>query len=253
MTEAGIGRPKALSGLGLIVRRELLVYFGSVGGYVIASLMLAILGLLFNTRAVGGGSKYSVEVLTEFFNSVGGLVLVASCFIAMRLIAEERQAGTLALLQSSALTEGEVVLAKFLSAWLFLGAIMVVSVYMPALIFLHGKVSVGHIFAGYLGTCLLGGAVIAIGTFGSAVAKTQVVAVVIGGALTTVMTLSWLLARIVEGSLGDVLGYVALWDKQFTPFMRGTISLSGVLYYVSITAFFLVLARNALESRRWSS
>ena len=60
MTEAGIGRPRALSGLGLIVRRELLVYFGSVGGYVIASLMLAILGLLFNTRAVGGGSKYSV-------------------------------------------------------------------------------------------------------------------------------------------------------------------------------------------------
>jgi hypothetical protein len=57
----------------------------------------------------------------------------------------------------------------------------------------------------------------------------------------------------VEGSLGDLLGYVALWDKQFTPFMRGTISLSGVLYYVSITAFFLVLARNALESRRWSS
>ncbi len=175
MTEAGIGRPKALSGLGLIVRRELLVYFGSVGGYVIASLMLAILGLLFNTRAVGGGSKYSVEVLTEFFNSAGGLVLVASCFIAMRLIAEERQAGTLALLQSSALTEGEVVLAKFLSAWLFLGAIMAASIYMPALIFLHGKVSVGHIFAGYLGTCLLGGAVIAIGTFGSAVAKTQVV------------------------------------------------------------------------------
>jgi ABC-2 type transport system permease protein len=104
-----------------------------------------------------------------------------------------------------------------------------------------------------LGLYLLGAAVVAIGTFGSAVARSQVVAAVIGGSITVVLLLVWMLARLVDGALGDVIGQLALWDKHFTPFMRGTVSVADILYYLSITTFFLVLARNGLESRRWSS
>jgi len=253
MTEATMSRPGAARGLGLIVKRELGVYFRSRSGYIIASLVLLVTGLLFNVDAVGSSSKYSADVLADFFKDASGVMMFGAAFLSMRLIAEERQSGTLPLLLGSSLTEGEIILAKFLSAWVFLVVMITISVYMPLLIFVRGKVSIGHIFSGYLGLYLLGAAVTAIGTFGSAIAKSQVVAVIIGGAITVVLLLVWMLARVVDGSLGDVFGQLALWDKHFTPFMRGTIALPDILYYLSITAFFLVLARNSLESRRWSS
>lgn len=246
-------RPSAARGLGLIVRRELGVYFGSPGGYVIGALLLLIAGLWFNVFAVGTGSKFSSDVLSRFFEGLGGITLVAGVFVSMRLVAEERQSGTLPLLLNSSLTEGEIVLAKFLSAWIFLGILLVATLYMPALIFLRGKVSLAQIGVGYAGVILLAGAVTAIGTFGSAVARSQIIALVISGAVTTVMVLVWTLARVVEGPLGEVTAQLALWDKHFVPFMRGTLDLAHVVYYFSVMILFLVLARNALESRRWSS
>jgi ABC-2 type transport system permease protein len=251
-TQAGT-RPSAARGLGLIVRRELGVYFGSRGGWLIAAILLLVMGLLFNADAVGTGSKYSADVLADFFKDASGVMMVGAILVSMRLLAEERQAGTLPLLLNSSLTEGEIVLAKFLSAWLFLSVIMTVGAYMPLLIFVRGKVSLGHLGAGYLGLYLLGAASVAIGTFGSAVARSQVVAAVTGAAILVVLLLVWMLARLVDGALGEVVGQLALWDKHFTPFMRGTIALPDVLYYLSVTTFFLVLARNGLESRRWSS
>lgn len=253
MSATSGARPSARRGLTLIVRRELGVYFGSRGGWLVASLVLLITGILFNAEAVGTGSKFSADVLADFFKDASGVMMVGAILISMRLVAEERQAGTLPLLLNSSLTEGELILAKFLSAWLFLVVIMTVGAYMPLLIFLRGKVSLGHLAAGYLGLYLLGAAVVAIGTFGSAVARSQVVAAVIGGSITVVLLLVWMLARLVDGALGDLIGQLALWDKHFTPFMRGTITAADILYYLSVTAFFLVLARNGLESRRWSS
>ncbi len=253
MSETTAARPSASRGLGLIVRRELGVYFGSRGGWLIASLVLLITGILFNADAVGTGSKFSADVLSDFFKDASGVMMVGAILISMRLVAEERQAGTLPLLLNSSLTEGEIIFAKFLSAWLFLSVIITVGAYMPLLIFVRGKVSLGHLGAGYLGLYLLGAAVVAIGTFGSAVAKSQVVAAVIGGSITVVLLLVWMLARLIDGPLGDVIGQLALWDKHFVPFMRGTVNLADVLYYLSVTVLFLVLARNGLESRRWSS
>lgn len=246
-------RPSGMRGLGLIVRRELGVYFRSPAGYVICALALLIDGILFNTMAIGSQPKFSAEVLSEFLRVTSGVTMVAAALISMRLIAEERQAGTLPLLLNSSLTEGEIVLAKFLSGWIFLTIILLLTLYMPLLIFIRGKVSIGHIGAGYLGLILLGGAVMAIGTFASAIAKSQIVAGVIGGAITVLLLAVWNLGPIVEGALGDILVELALWNKHFLPFMRGTVELAHIVYYVSVMAFFLVLARNALESRRWSS
>ncbi len=100
----------------------------------------------------------------------------------MRLLAEERQTGTLVLLTSSPIQDWEIVLGKFLSAFIFLALItLACTVYMPLLIFVNGKISVGHLAAGYLGLLLLGSATLAIGTFGSAIARTQVLAAIFSG------------------------------------------------------------------------
>src|SRR5262249_26469674 len=152
------GRNYAMKATLLIARRELGAYLRSMSGYVIASLVLLVDGILFQALVLGAGERLSSEVLSGFFFYASGLTMVSSVFISMRLLAEERQTGTLVLLTSSPVHDWEIVLGKFLSALAFLAMITLASVYMPALIFVNGKVSLGHMAAGYVGLLLLGSA-----------------------------------------------------------------------------------------------
>lgn len=246
-----IHRPSPWIGIGLIVRRELGQYLRSSSGYVIAAGILLIQGLLFNVFAIGTSSRFSTEVLEDYFYFASGTTVAAALLFSMRLIAEERQMGTLPLLSTSSLTEGQIVFAKFLSGFSFLALLICVTLYMPAMIFVNGKVAVGHIAAGYAGLLLLGAATMAIGTFGSALASSQIIAIISSLVITVVMILMWLTSRVVEGPLGEILARLALHDTHFRPFMEGTISLSNIVFYLSVTGFFLMLARYALEARKW--
>ncbi len=235
----------------LIVRRELAAYFKSPMGYIIVAAVLCIDGLLFNAYAMGGSPKYSSEVLSLFLYFSSGTTMIASIFLSMRLLAEERQTGTLTLLLTSPIQDREIVLGKFLSAFLFFCLMTLLTLYMPLLIFVNGKVSLGHILGGYLGLLLLGAAAISIGLFGSAVAKNQLVAVVLSAALLVAMLLLWLLAKITEPPIRDVASYLALHGKHFVNFQRGALHSRDVLFYASVTYAFLVLSTHVLQSRRW--
>ena len=148
----------------LILRRELGAYLHSMTGYIIVAAVLVVDGILFNAFALGGPEKLSGEVLALFFYFSSGTTMIASVFIAMRLFAEEKQTGTLVLLTSSPIKDHEIVLGKFLSGWAFLSIMTLLTAFMPALILVNGKVSLGHVVAGYVGLLLLGGATLAIGT-----------------------------------------------------------------------------------------
>lgn len=235
----------------LIARRELNSYFSTLTGYVVAAVMLAISGLLFNTVALGGQEKLSEEVLRMFFYFMSGTVMVGSIFLSMRLLAEERQMGTMVVLYTSPVAEWQIVVGKFLSALAFLGLIVTISLYMPALIFINGKVSVGHIFAGTLGLMLLGSASVAIGTFGSSVTRSQVVAAAVSGAILVAMLLMWKLAKVANPPLDDVFGAMSLFDKHFQPLMKGVVNLQDVVFYLSVTFFFLLATTKVLSARRW--
>jgi len=235
----------------LIARRELAAYLRSWTGYVIIAAVLAVDGLLFNAYALGGADKRSSEVLSLFLYFSSGTTMIASVFISMRLLAEERQTGTLALLYSSPVRDGEIVLGKFLSALAFLGILTLATIYMPALIFVHGKISWGHIFGGYLGLMLLGSSALAIGTFGSALSRTQVLAAITSGCLIVAMLVSWLLGRVTERPLSEIFSAMAMHGMHFQPFQSGIIHLRDVVYYLVVTYVFLFAATRVLEARRW--
>jgi ABC-2 type transport system permease protein len=235
----------------LIARRELAAYLRSMTGYVIAALVLAIDGILFQAFVLGNGEHLSAEVLSNFFYISSGLVIVASIFISMRLFAEERQTGTLVLLTSSPVHDWQIVLGKFISAFVFLAMITLATAYMPALIFVNGKVSFGHMAAGYLGLLLLGAAALAIGTFGSALARTQVLAAIFSGCIVVAMIVSWLLAKVTERPFTDVFNALALHGRHFPPFQAGAVHLRDVFYYLAVTYFALFAATRVMEARRW--
>src|SRR5260370_31128044 len=162
-------------------------------------------------NAIGlAGSKRSGEVLNQFFFLSSGMTIAAAVFISMRLLAEERQDGTISLLYSSPVRDGEIVLGKFFSGLAFLAILIALTAFMPALIFVNGKVSFGHIAAGYLGLLLLGSASLAIGTFGSALSKSQIVAVIISGCLVVGLLTYWLLAHVAQRPLSDIFTAMGL-------------------------------------------
>jgi ABC-2 type transport system permease protein len=235
----------------LIARRELGAYFRSMVGYVIIAAVLAVDGLLFNAFALGGPDKRSADVLSLFFYFSSGTTMIASVFISMRLVAEERQTGTLALLYSSPIRDAEIVLGKFLSALGFLAILTLLTFYMPAMIVVHGKVSIGHIVGGYFGLLLLGSASLAIGTFGSALARSQVLAAIISGCMLVALVVCWMLAKVTERPLDELFTALSLHGGRFQPFQVGIVALKNVVYYLAVTYVFLFAAIRAVEARRW--
>ena len=240
-----------MNGALLIAGRELRAYLRSPFGYIVGAAMLLIDGLLFQGYALGAGARLSAEVLHDFFYFASGTTMVAAILLSMRLFAEERQTGTLVLLNTAPVHDASIVAGKFLSAFVFVVILTALSVYMPLLIFVNGKVSAGHIAVGYLGLVLLGAASVAIGLFGSALARSQVLAAIIGAGILVTMLLLWLVGRVTDPPLNTFLAALALHNERQNTFMKGLLKLENVVYYLAVTWFFLVAATKTLEARRW--
>lgn len=242
-----------MSSTWLIMLRELKAMFRSPIGFIAAAAALLIDGIWFIARALGGegDKRLSAQVLAEFFNGVSGVTMAICIVLSMRLIAHEQEHGTMVLLKTAPITDRAVVLGKFMAVLAALLLITLLTGYMPALIFVNGKVSVGHILIGYLGIVLLGMATIGIGVFASALAKSQVIAAILGAVMLVVMLLWWLLAKVVPPPLSDIANGLALHHVRMRDFMTGVLRLENVVFYLAVAAFFLLAATKTLEARRW--
>ncbi len=234
----------------LIARRELYAYLRSPLGAAIIAGALLVDGIWFYWQGLSQ-RVISAEVLRQFFYGASGVTMIAALFLSMRLLAEERQTGTITLLNTAPLRDTEIVAGKFLAAFGVIVVMTALTLYMPLLIFVRGKVSVGHIVVGYSGLLLLGAAATALGLFASTLARSQVVAAIIGAVLLAVVILQWAVARAVDPPLNKFLSNLALHHENFRPFMIGTLELKNVVYYLVVTYFFLLCATKVMEARRW--
>jgi ABC-2 type transport system permease protein len=225
-------------------------YFNTWMGYIIIAITLVVNGLLFNAFAIGRGAKLSSDVLESFFYYSSGMSMVAGVMLAMRLMAEEKQNGTLVLLFSSPISERQIIYGKFLSAFIFSLVLHGISLYMPALIMIHGKISVGHVISGYLALAMLGAVTISMTLFASTLASNQLVAAVGGGFLVVVFLVLWMLAKIVDPPFKDIFSWMAIHSDHFTSFSRGVINTKDIVFYIGVSVFFLESSTVALIGRR---
>jgi ABC-2 type transport system permease protein len=235
----------------LIASRELRGFLRSPLAYVVIAIMLLVDGLLYYGIALGGQARLSAEVLRDFFYFSSGTTMVTAILLSMRLFAEEKQTGTFVLLNTAPVRDIEIVAGKFLSAYTLVAGFALMTLYMPLLIFVNGRVSLGHIVVGYLGLLLIGAAATAIGTFGSVLVKSQTVAAVISAVILVSMLVLWLLARETDPPIREFLTGLALHDTRFRPFMLGQLDFQNCVYYVAVTYFFLLATIKTLEARRW--
>jgi len=235
----------------LIARRELGSFFSTWMGYIIIAAALIIEGLLFNSYAIGSAPKFSADVLSDFFYFASGISIVSGLFLAMRLVAEEKQTGTIVLFNTSPVSERQLIYGKFASAVLFSVILLAITVYMPALIFVNGKISLGHLASGYLMLLLLGSAAIAITLFASTIAPNQLVAGIMGAFLIVFLLTLWIVSNVVDDPLKDLFSFLALHNMHFRPFSKGIVHTRDIIYYLSVSFFFLECSVRALETRRW--
>ncbi|HSD86697.1 MAG TPA: ABC transporter permease [Kofleriaceae bacterium] len=235
----------------IIYRRELGSYLRSPIMWVIAAVLLLAEGIFFQAWALRG-EQLSAMVLERYFFISSFAVGTAGLIFSFRLIAEERQNHSMVLLTTSPVRDYEIILGKFFAALTFLTIMLALSIYMPVLIKVNGKISNAQIFVGYIGLFLFGAVSLAIGLFASALTRYQFLALVIGAVLLIVLGNVFQLASKLEPPVRDVVEQIDLWWIRFQgSFMKGILNLKDVIFYVCMTYFFLLLAVKTLEAKRW--
>lgn len=238
--------------ISIIFRREMGAYLRSPVGWIVAAAFLMVVGTVFQSQALGK-QMLSADVLAQFFMFTGIATGVAAVILSFRLIAEERVNHSMVLLNTSPIRDWEIIVGKYLASLVFMIGMLALSVYIPLLIKVNGKVSGAQIFVGYLGVTLFGATCLAIGVFASALARHYLVAALVAALLVIVLCVLYPLATRLDPPLQTAFSQLDLWWTHFQlgSFMRGVFNLKDVIFYVAVTYFFLLLSVKTLEAKRW--
>jgi len=170
--------------------------------------------------------------------------------LTMRLFAEEKRSGTIELLLTFPVRDGEVLLGKFAAAMgLFLMLLGFTALY-PGVVGYFTRVEWGPLLSGYLGLVLLGGTFLAVVFNVSAITENQIVASVV---TFVVLLIFWVIgwAADLAGSNWKVLFQYLSISEHLDNFGKGVVDTKDVVYYLSVTALSLFLTMRSLESKRW--
>jgi ABC-2 type transport system permease protein len=246
-----------------LLRRELSSFFLSITGYVIIAAITLLLGLSFIVLIAGIGGRAFTAPVTEMFYSTFYfwlILLLVAPVITMRLFALEKSSGTFETLMTTPVGDLQVVAAKFTAAIIFY---MVAWLPLLACLFIvqhftsqTGALDAGTVGGMYLGIFLIGCVFLSLGCLASAISQSQMVAAMISFVLGISLFSLAYLAKSTQSKLAaahwqtQVLSYFNLFD-QMEDFARGVADTRTVIFYLSVTFFFLFLTLRVVESRRW--
>jgi ABC-2 type transport system permease protein len=243
-----------------LTRRELAAFFCSITGYVIIAAVTLLIGLSFVVLMTNLGSDPSPMPVTEMFYRTYFfwlIVLLATPALTMRLFALEKLSGTYETLMTTPVSDLQVVAAKFASA-LVIYTVMWLPMLVCLFIVRHftnqpGALDAGTIGGMYLGVFLVGCLFLSLGCFASSLTRSQMAAAMISFVIgVSLFALGFLAVAFPVSTQwrSQVLSYFNLFE-QMHDFARGVVDTRAVIFYVSLTFWFLFLTLRVVESRRW--
>lgn len=240
-----------------IFKRELESYFKSPLGYLFLGLFLAFSSLVFLSSNVVMGTA----IMTNYFQSVCYIFVVAVPLLTMKMFSEERKLKTDQLLLTAPVKVTEIVLGKFLSGLAVLGIGVAITLLYLLFVNIYGSPVVAQSLVGYVGIMLYGGMLIAMGMFISALTQSQVIAAVSTLALVGVLSFIGMLSVDFSSLFNGAFAFVGKFlngaqnfldiNARFADFAAGTLNIVPLFYFVSITALFILLTVSVIERRRW--
>lgn len=227
----------------VIFRRELTGYFSTPVAYVFAVVFLFLTGIF--TFYFGRLYENEQATMAPFFSFLPWLFLFLVPAISMRLWSEERKSGTIELLLTLPISMAQAVGGKFLAAWCFTGIVLALTFPTWLTVNYLGDPDNGVILAGYVGSFLLAGSYLAIGSFVSALTRNQVIAFVV----TVVVCFLFVVI-----GFPPLLDWISAWAPAFVmetvasfsflthvdSISRGVIDARDLVYFASLIGCFLV-------------
>ncbi len=238
-----------------LFRRELASYFVTPVAYVFIVIFLALLGAM--TFFLGGFFGRGEADLAPFFAFHPWLYLLLVPAISMRLWSDERKAGTIEMLLTLPISPTQAVVAKFFAAWAFAAIALVLTFPFWLTVNYLGSPDNGVIVAGYLGSLIMAGAYLSIGSCFSTASKNQVIAFVLAVLVSLIFTVAGtpLVLEFVSGwaprAVIDVIAGLSFM-ANFEAISKGVLDLANLFYFISVIALFLfinVVLVNVLKAR----
>ena len=269
-----------------VCRREFASYFVTPMGYVALCTFAAISGIAFTANFINycrvsqsprdhgytsGIPDFEETMLSTYLVLCGQLILFIGPLITMRLLAEERNRGTMELLLTHPLRDRDIVFGKYLAALGMLVVMMGVLAVHLGLVAAYTDVEWAVLAFGLLTVFLMGAAFLSLGLFVSAMTSNQLTA---GLATFGLWFVSYVLGTMGK-YLPDTASVPADWpaaatrlaewfylvfrrvvlelplDAHAEEMAQGVVQPQDIAYYVLFAVFFLFLTFRALESRQW--
>lgn len=241
-----------------IARREYRHYFSSPIAYIVALLTLLTVGVYFvviiyylTNQSYYSNSAPGIDIV---IGPMATVFLFATPALTMRLLADEQRMGTLELLLTTPVRDGELIVGKWLGAFLFMLTIIAVTLIFPIILnkLTSPGIDQGVMISAYAAIILLTAVFLAIGTAMSSFFNNQFAAFF---ASLAILVLFWWLIRlptyiIQDTTINNILNYLDL-NNRYTTMLAGTMSLSDIVYPISLTALGLFVSAIAVEIRRW--
>ena len=235
-----------------VFKRELKGYFATPVAYVFLVIFLFAAGLW---PFIDKFFEIGQADLRLFFSKMPVLFIVFIPAVAMRLWAEERKSGSIELLLTLPITVPQAVLGKFFAAWIFLGIALALTIPVPWVVVHLGNPDIGQIITGYLGTFLMAGGFLAIGSFFSALTKNQVISFIISLVVCAILvfadnptTLDYL-STTFSPAVASVVENLSF-QAHFESVMRGVVEFKDVAYFVILMAAWVYACTLILEERK---
>jgi ABC-2 type transport system permease protein len=240
-----------------LFRKEINGFLNSLIGYIVIIVFLLVTGLFLWVLPVDS------NILDFGYASMDGLFVIAPFVflflipaITMRSFADEKRTGTIEILMTQPLTDMQVILAKY-----FAGLALVIFSLIPTLVYYFsvyrlgltpGNLDSGSMWGSYIGLVFLSAAFVAIGIFASSVSDNQIVSFIIAVFLSAFFYMGFELIYvfIVSGKIGLMVQSLGI-NIHYSSVSRGVIDSRDIIYFLSISIFFLLLTKLSLESRKW--
>jgi ABC-2 type transport system permease protein len=242
-----------MNSLMAVTRRELYAYFATPLAYVFLAIFLVMTALF--TFYIGNFFERRQADLLPFFAFHPWLYLFLVPALSMRLWAEERKAGTLELLLTLPIRLRDAVLGKFLAAWLFAGLALLLTFPLVITVNWLGSVDNGAIVAAYIGSWLMAGAYLAIGSCLSAVTANQVIAFVLTAVLLFVLVITGFPMVLTAfkgwapGLLVDAVANLSFLT-HYEAISKGVLDFGDVLYFVLMIAAGLAATAVVIDRKK---
>ena len=242
-----------------LTSRELKAFWYSPIAYVVGALFLLMQGWVFwLLMAVLNDPRVDPSwTMSQFF--FGGTffywfsALITASLLTMRTFSEEKRTGSIELLLTAPVTDAQVVLAKFLGAWLAYIFLWAATLVYFLVLRSFSAFDWGPVVTGYIGTWLLGGVLIALGVLASSLTRNQVIAAVLSFvALMLLFSVGILDVFVRDPEASKLIKYLSLTD-HLGSFSKGLLDTRPIVYYLSITLICLFLTGRVISSPRWRS